>query len=356
MGYMNYYLKDIDIIERRNYQSTSSAPYFIKEKKNEFICPYCQLMFYDIESLYDHVKKEHYISECTLIVNSKVLSNDTVNYLIDIDSFYIVLYKKTMKIYINNKLCNIDDDIEGLVRKKFAENGEVKIQIGKLVYTLKRYSVELIDMKKIAKYIDKWNDAVVNSKTLVNIYDDSLNEFEKRYLDGMYNYFIATTTKNGEKGNRYMDAYGILNQFNPINAQGLMILKIVSFRLNWIDMLSSLSLDDADSFNIISSLYNGNKNYELPKKMVKENQIYIEDEILLNIKAIEDFAMNRKKDVDRYLNEIVVEDIDDINLRDRVLLLKALRCIDKGKKYRYYTNDLVEKRFLDIVEQYKEDQ
>jgi hypothetical protein len=353
MGYMNYYLKDKDIIERRKQNFTELLNYKTNVNRPKKICPYCQTMFKNNKSLYEHVKKKHYISECTLIINGKIINDKEISYVMDMSTVHIILYDNKTVISIDGDRYIYENDIEDLLIKKFAQNKQIKITIGNKQYIIKSYSTELIDMNKIGKYIKEWNSATVLNKPISNIYDNSLNDFEIKYLNGLYNYFIATAAKNFEKGDRYIDAYGILNQFNPINAQGLMILKIISFRLNWIDILSTLC-HERDEFKMISDFYQGV--YSNIDKNIKgeRKEIFIEDEILLNMHAFINFISGNKSEVDKYLNNIDMDTIEDVNYKDRLFLLKALRCVDKHRKYRFYVNEITKNKFVNIVENYKE--
>lgn len=353
MGYMNYYLKDLDIIERRMWNSHSSSDHKNTYPKKQFICPYCQLICNDINALYNHVKKTHYVSDCMIVVNNKIIHEQEISYILSLESVDIILYKKDSIVKIDDCIYDNNGQLNDIIKDKFFQNREVKITVGKKYYQLKCYSVELIDMSKINSYVNEWNNLVISNKPVNNIYDNNLNDFEIKYLNGLYNYFIAVNANKFEKGQRYIDSYGLLNQFNPINAQGLMILKIVSFRLNWIDVLESLC-NENDEFKDISDFYHGRENNLLLNDKSKMNQIYIEDEILLNIQAFINFIRGDKKSVDEYLNQFIIEEIDDKNLKDRICLLKSLRCIDQNRKYRYYANEIGNNSFINLIERYKE--
>lgn len=260
----------------------------------------------------------------------------------------IQLYEDKLNVFLNNKVYNrIDEKIYDKIKETFLRNHEVVLIISKAKFIIKKYSVTVIDFKLIRPIIDEWSKKASLGVMVEKNYNN-LNDVEKKYLDGIYDYFIACNTNGANKGERYLSAFGILDSFNPIDPIGLLILKIICFRLNWIDKLDNLC-DVEDEFHSIFCFFKGEKKiFNICDENIS-TKIFVEDEIINSINSIINYQNGDIKKVDAYLSELSVYDIDDINLRDRVLLLKCLRAKEENKRYKSYLDDITEERFVNLI-------
>src|SRR5690606_16034423 len=98
-------------------------------------------------------------------------------------------------IFIENEKVEVDlqkADID--LTTEFSNNvDQYSLKIGNKTYLIKKYSKIDIVNPVIDKIIDKWEEQTEKKETLsqpIQMYPNSLNEAEKRYLDGFYNYYI----------------------------------------------------------------------------------------------------------------------------------------------------------------------
>lgn len=123
MGYMNYHLKDKEIIERRYFENTDLNKSVQFVKIESFYCPYCNLIFHNKEILYEHIKNKHNITKAIVLLNNKVLNSNIVCYVDQIKQLSIQLYEDKLNVFLNNKVYNrIDEKVYDKIKETFLRN------------------------------------------------------------------------------------------------------------------------------------------------------------------------------------------------------------------------------------------
>ena len=177
----------------------------------------------------------------------------------------------------------------------------------------------------------------------------SLNEIEKRCLDGLYNYFIACVSTGKNKDLRYNDAYAILSEVANILPVATVLLKIIALKFNWIEKLRVLCIEDDDFSDIYDFMTNNQST--LSRSETGSLQVFIEDELDEIIKTIIAYQENKYDDVEIFVKRYPIRsiaDIADYNQRDKICLLcarMAIRRLSKHEARRYY--DEIQSPFFD---------
>lgn len=313
MGYMNYYLKDKEIIDRRCIIPSSLQVNSRDMNMKKYCCPYCNLMFSDKNNLYKHIKGQHNFFKYIVLLNNKIINSNNCAFVDTIEQLDIQLYDNKVDIIINNQtFTNINDKFYEIVYKEFELFNQASFSLNNDKYYIKKCTVDVIDYSKVNPIIDDWNIKVNKGLIIDKDYGNKINDVEKMYLDGFFNYFIACDSQGHNKGERYLSAYGILNNFNPIDPRGIFVLKIIAFRLNWIELLNSLCVED-DIFKIICNFYNEEKIIKSVNKNEKEIMFFVEDEIIESINSIINYINKDYVKVDNYINNISIYDLKDSN-------------------------------------------
>jgi hypothetical protein len=202
-----------------------------------------------------------------------------------------------------------------------------------------------VKSKKIDEFIDNWEHKVSIGEMIERNYPNDLNSAEKRFLDGFYNYYLVFLSKS-DKQKRYEDAYSILSEFDNKTAKSLSVLRIIAFRLNWIERLEEITFGD-NIFKIVLDFFK-NQESDIQFHDNEDGQLLIENELDRLLSFI--FAY-QEKDYDFVrinLNEIT--EYEDLNQNDKLLLLKArLALIDSNI-------DLSRSYYESIISPYFEDE
>lgn len=342
MGWAKYHEDIMDAITDTsfynrvgNYKTKSIDP-------PVFNCSYCGISFYKKTDLYEHIKRKHNVVTSILVVNGKVVHNES--YIKELKSIILVRYDLSDEIFINDeKLEKIgllnELDITNLVGLTFIRDKKVYIRVGKKSFVVNLISQESIDVKKINATISKWSDDASQGKH-VKMANDYSNQMEKICLEGLYNYFIACVSAGKDKEARYEDAYAILSEVADILPPAMVLLKVIAFRFNWVEKLRLLSFDR----DIFAGIYDFMSNKETSFNDIYDGayEIFIEDELEDIIGIMYAYQEGKFEEVESFLKKYTfsnLSEINDINHRDKIYLLLARMALKNGKKYdarRYY--------------------
>lgn len=355
MGYAKYHEDDFGFVCERLY---SNAIAYTKTKK-EFIrilkCPYCQESFDAKNRLFAHIKSMHNIIKPILFINGSVVRDYA--YLSDIKSVEVHMYGFDERILIDDIVCSLTADEYGIlditnpIAKEFAASGRCRVKIGDRTVNLEKYSLKNINQQQLSGYIDAWDDMLkIGSPLSMSIINrDELNQAEQFYLEGVFNYFVACQASGKDKNDRYLEANSILKNFVPINSLGLCIQKIVAFRLNWVHTLKQLCFqyETNDNFNKICDFFENKESENTSNSSKDIRNIYIEDELQAVFEAILSYQNKDYDSVKMYLTEHDENSVSDINLADKILLLKSRLKLIEGNKSEanYYKREIVCEEF-----------
>lgn len=306
-----------------------------------YYCPYCNSVFPSKEDLYSHIKNHHNIVTPVLSVNGKIIEvkDNRVYYIDKLNSIELYNYENEINIVINDKeIIERSNEISLLddCKKAFEQNGKVYLKINNINITIEKFSFNAIDYNKILPIILQWQKELYENKKLMAFNETEMNYTEKIYLEGVFNYFVACEAEGEDKKNRYFDAYARLSSFNPINSLGLFILKIITYRLNWIEkFIYYCTINETkDIFTNIAKIYMNENDFD--KKIPDNKYIYIEPKIEKCIKAMNALKSKNDNDLMDFINENADYYLEsDLNHKDRVLLILKLmaKSNDKINKY-----------------------
>ncbi len=336
MGYAKYHEDDQRIIDDRKYFLYGHN--YI-EKKNTFPpifnCPYCNKAFYDKGKLNEHIKEEHNSVSNLLILNQQVVQKDA--YIKEIKSLIIVRYDLSDSIQINDVEINgkNDIDITDLAIEKLQSSKCLHIKVGNKVWTINLLTSELIDLSKMDSIVMHWSNAAQEGK-IINRQDTcEFNLPENHCLDGFYNYFLACTAEFALKIKRYEDAYNILSEFAQIVPSAKFVLKVIAFKLNWVNNLRTLCGGN-DLFGNVYDFFTDSQSKNHIDEFMGEKQVFIEDDLENSILAILAYQASNKDKLQDYIKQFDKEtllNMQDSNLRDRIYLLKARVAVKKGNTH-----------------------
>ncbi len=323
MGYAKYFEDNQEIMlsrteHKRNF-NVSHVPV------QHFVCPYCNLVEYSQEKLFEHIKNEHNITHPVIVVNGKVV-NEAECSVAQIESLNIFTYGFADIIFLDDGVysptASESIDLTVKAKKLLDINGSFEISVGEKNLCIKKYSVKEVRDERITPIIREWEKAIVEGIMITMNLPSDLNEIEKEYLKGFYNYFLACISDGDDKKQRYYEAYTILQEFNPINSLGICVLKVIAFKFNWINSLLHLCEMAHDEFNAVCSFYMDGYKGKLDAIIIDyQNSLYIEDSIREHVDAISNFMFGNYVDVESYLSEINLEEVVDRNFKDRLLVL-----------------------------------
>lgn len=339
MGYAKYFEDNERIITvRQYYQGFTKSP---EPKPIEYKCYYCNLLFESIESRNNHIKNDHNVIDPLLLINGKIATSE--NYVENIETIKIALCGfYNVNIFINNKKVEADHqkaDID--LTTEFSNNvDQYTLKIGNKTYLIKKYSKIDIVNPIIEKIIGKWEEQTEKKETLsppIQMYPNSLNEAEKEYLYGFYNYYIAceSNIKPEDRNNRYNTAYALLSKFNNLPPKANFLLKVIAFKLNWIQTLENLTgaTQGQGIFDFILDFYYGRDSNVDKTENKNVKKIYVEDEISEYLETVYGYQTKNNQKADDFLkqwNDEEINLIEDYNKKDRILFLKGTMC---SKRY-----------------------
>lgn len=339
MGYAKYNEDDEKICSDRDYMKKGSPFRYAKETTVYSVCPYCKKVFPKITDMYKHIKEKHNIVRPLLEINGKIVSNDY--YISEVENVIISLYgyKPILLIEDSNiKYDNVEKiDVTDNIKSVLSMKDTCKIDIDNDSIVIHLYDIKNISNPRIFTILNEWENKIESGQYIVPI--SNLNDYniiEQRFIKAFFNYYVAASGNNEYKNKRYDDAYAALSMYSNMNGIGKCAMKIIAFRLNWINNLKALCDGDMDDFNIICDFYDMKEtvfnNFDQRRVVHK---LYVEDEIQKSIDMIIAYQSNDMKKVKIYLNKYKdVENITDSNMRDRVLLIMA-RYENKNNNKRY---------------------
>ncbi len=333
MGYAKYHEDDQRIIDDRKYflygnnyiEKTITFP-------PTFNCPYCNKTFYDREKLNTHIKEEHNSISKLLILNQQIVQKDA--YIKQITSLVIVRYDLSEPIYVDDMEINgrNDIDITELAIKKLKSIKRLQIKVGNRDWTISLLTSEFLDLSKMESVVMQWSCSTQNRKAINRQNVSEFNLPENHCLDGFYNYFLACVTEPALKIKRYEDAYNILSEFFQIVPLAKFVLKVIAFKLNWVNSIRTLCGDN-DLFKNIYDFFTDSQSENAIDKFTGEKQVFIEDDLENSILAILAYQSSHYDKLQEYLNQFdknTLLNMQDSNLRDKIYLLKARIAIKRG--------------------------
>lgn len=354
MGYVKYREDDLKITESRLFMkgllplnSNKSAPAI-----PVYACYYCEKVFPSQDKLNEHIKNDHSIIDPVVTINCKIAHSE--NYVTSVHSVVIYNYNIPARITVNGtELPSSPEnshalDITDIIKTAIEENGSCLLQVGNESICVKLLSVETIRSDLVQGVIDRWEQAARDGGTIKNIYPTDINDAERRYLDGFFNYYVAATMNGGDSRKRYDDAFSLLNSFVTISNLGRVVLAVIAFRRNWLDTLLQLSAGHSDCFaqacRVLRTVdYEESFDANSNEDSGNGKELFVEDSLKDCLDAYAALYMGDRAAVDRYLNSInQPEEITDINGRDRIYLLLARRA-QKDKDFRraeYYLDQI----------------
>lgn len=302
-----------------------------------FVCLYCYKIFNSKEELYKHIRDRHNVPESIVSANGKIVHGTC--YVKDLQSLIISRYVLENKIFLNGKIVNDDHkdnyevDVTELARQQLMQERQVEIIIGNQNTIIKLISKEHIDVEKMNAIVAKCNNSVSLGRHISKDYSH-LNDVERRCFDGIYNYFIACVSSGKDKDERYNDAYHILTEFVDIMPLAKFMLKIIAFRLNWMDHLATLCTEN-DVFKAIYKVLIKDKQAD-DLKTINYTQVFIEHELRDLIEIILAIKGEKESIIDEFFHSnpiSKIRNIVDVNYRDKVCLLLARISNEKGNKH-----------------------
>lgn len=332
MGYVKYNEDDIKIYNDRMFMKQGSVLRKAKPVKRYFECKYCRALFDDKVALVEHIKKAHNIVRPLILINDKVIGDKTeLQYL---ESARILFYGFEGEIQIGAQKFHFEDedelDITNDLRNALSSNGNCDILINDAKIVVSLCPIFLEDDATVKKTIADWQSSVEQGTPLNSAVLEMYDGAELRYLQGVYNYFLACTAKH-HKGKRYDDALAALSKFHDIDGVGKCILKVIAFRRNWVEQLRLLTDGDNDVFATASEFFAGISSEFESENESTANRLYIEEEINLSLELMVLYQQGKYQEVKAKLAEIgMLDELEDRNLVEQLQLLKARIALKDG--------------------------
>ncbi|MFN3784191.1 MAG: hypothetical protein ACK4R6_09745 [Spirosomataceae bacterium] len=335
MGYSKYHEDNEKITFERKFDPKEvevlvSSPL----QKKSYKCYYCNLLFESLDTRNHHVKSSHNVVGPLLLINGKIVPNDY--YTDKVHSIKIAMCGfKDIRIHINNlEIQNSDAEIDLTGHLNEASVDCLTIKIGSRSFNIFKYVKGNITNSLVNEIIVDWEKQVNENRPLSpsgSNYPEFLNEVEKTYLDGFFNYYTACKKdiKSLDKKNRYAEAFALLSSFDSLTPKARVLLKVIAFRLNWIEKLSDLSNVSSGTFDsVVDFFYDRHSLNYIERSVVTEQNIFVESSTEILINVILAFQNEKWKIVDEYLEcwtDEQLEKEEDINKKDKILLIKARR-------------------------------
>lgn len=262
MGYAKYFEDNERIATERKYEREiviASAP-----NKIYYDCYYCNKSFESFEDRNNHIKSSHNVVGPLLFVNGRIASDE---YYVDtIVSAKIALcgFNDFAISVDNQKIVNDNTDIN-LISHLNKNNDTHVIKIEQKYFNIYKYNSINISSNEVDEIINGWESQTANLQPLnpsQGSFPSILNEAEKRYLNGFFEYYTACkTTDPTNKKHRYETAFAILSSFNKLTPKARVLLKVIAFRFNWIETLEHLSkaTQAQGVFDVVINFYYGRK-------------------------------------------------------------------------------------------------
>lgn len=328
MGYTNYKLKDEEIINNRN-EIDRELP--IKKELIKYDCFYCKSSFDDKQTLFNHIRLTHHKVGPLLVVNGKIPTEDVDFYVPKIDEVIIQLYDVNTKVIMEKQVFANNAsklDLTENVKAVLTTKSKVTIKLDDRVYRIAEFSMAAIKNPIVYQIIDEWNEQTANM-IQPKMVKDSFNHVEMKYLQAFYNYYVATQSNQFDKNNRYLDTFNVLRYFSTIDSLTSTVMKVILYKLNWIDYLKQQN-NQNDDFRMIIDFYDFMPHI-CDDKEIETGKLFVEDYLEDYIRIIKSYYLNEFDIVDEYLNLMEKDNFTDDNYKDRYLFLKFRRQIDQGK-------------------------
>ena len=356
MSYVKYREDDIRITEDRHVMSgRASKDNVLRQPVRYFDCKYCGMVFSSREDLHQHIRNAHNIVRPLFVINGKVVGNYCVIH--HLDSAYIYLFGFNGPILINNTPLEIENDDEMEItlalRRELEKAPSTRITIQNVTVEIRLSTLSVRSHELVTAIIEQWEEEILRGKRLSDYPADQLQEGDRLFLDGMYNYYVACCAKK-DKAKRYDDALAILSCFDNMYEIGNCVLKIISFRRNWLSRLKMLTVGQTDDFSIAMEYFE-RKSSDM-KTPMEGKQIYIEENTKKSLDLIVLFQLGNYNGVRQKLREFQdIEDLDDLNLADQLNLLNARLAVLDGntRKAEKYYEKIVTPAFLEEFRLYQ---
>ena len=349
MGFAKYFEDNERIIAERKYEREvvyPSAP-----KKIYYNCYYCNKSFESIENRNCHIKSSHNVVGPLLFINGKIAPNEY--YVDEMNSAKIVLCGfNDITISIDNQLIKSENTEIDLILYFNKVKDSYTIKIGQKIFKIYKYNSINISKSDIDDIINNW-EKLINADNQLSFaqesYPKTLNEAEKRYLNGFFEYYTAcqNSISSTDKNNRYESAFAILSSFNKPTPKARVLLKVIAFRWNWIETLENLSKATKGEFDTVVDFFYGRESIITRKENIrkKKQQIFVEYDIADFFDAIVAYQNGNWDVVNKFLanwTDEKIAEVVDINKKDRILLLKArqMKIFEKYPAAKMYYDDI----------------
>ena len=310
---------------------------------NLYECYYCDKSFKSDNDRDNHIRKEHNFDPPQLSINEMIVDGEqsiekVVKAEIDLGN------KAKTKVSINDSEIKYKGSKIDLMPYLKSGKDQYTIKINQKSYKIWKWTRSQIANPSIDEIINKWNRQVKSNYSLspsAGDYPKGLNESEKKYLDGFYEYFTACKQdidpENRKK--RLIGAFTIFSKMKSIlTPKARFVLQVIYFKWNDIKDLKELSGGGSDMFDIVLNFFNEEKTNEHQREFYSTNepsQIFIESEVDQCLKAILAFQTNDLDSVKNYLenwDDDKITLIKDKNMKDKIWYLKARSEEKLGKK------------------------
>jgi hypothetical protein len=333
VGYVRYREKDQEVIDNRQYERTVLFP--AAPPRVYYDCYYCDKSFDSVAERNSHIKKSHGVVGPLLFVNGKLCDKEV--HVEKISSAKIVLCGFTdITVKINDQVVSNADEIDIMA---FIHNTNVHddlVVIGSREFHIYKYDSINVANVAVDSTIDSWEKGLEQDISISKNYPNGLNKAEIRYLDGFFDYYTACRTFDAtEKKKRYEDAYALLSSFSTLTPKARVLLKVIAFRLNWVERLEYLCLVSKGAFDNIVMFFKGEEIQKVDKDVREpERRIFVEHGLAECLESIMNYQEGNWKAVDEYLetfSDSTIADMKDTNHKDRLLLIKARRMKQRGE-------------------------
>lgn len=350
--YENYYLNQY---YKENYSFNKTVLTNENDKGSvKRKCYYCDHLFNNLLEMNDHIKEKHSIPGPLLLLNEKIIQNNETFqevYVATIKSAKIIMCGYNKNIKIDGRYIHNESDLIDLNPIIYFENfNSLKIEIGERIIIIKKYEEKNIKNEDVDVILNNWEMQLEKKIRLSpdpSQYPKKLNEVEKRYLNGFYNYYLACLKDISptDKRNRYYESYSILSSFLSLRPKGRIVLKIIAFKNNWIDKLDNLCTITSGTFNEVVDFYkNRNSKNETNINSQVEEKIFTEPGIQECINAIIAVQQGDEESCLEYLNFWTDKRIKESQLEsnevDRILYLKSIFHIKNRKIFKNYIKEI----------------
>jgi hypothetical protein len=330
MGYVKYREDDNDAIEERVYNHSTKSKDINRRKIIQ--CYFCNFECDSIDRLNEHIRSTHNILSPIVVLNGRVIHYRVYTKSI-IDARIVFFGYTNVNVKINGLNITGNESDSTDITERLVHNSINTVSIGNDNITIYHLPELIIRNGHVDKKINEWEVAIANNRTITNDISNQLNEAEKYYLDGFFNYYMACTSER-EKAKRYEDAYSMLMSFDNKTSASMCVLRIMAFRLNWVEKLKQLSKGDSVFESACNFFCDKPETDISSRESDVENSLYIETPIEESLNAIVEYQRANFVAVHQYIDKFTDDTLlglQDVNLRDRILLLKARMARGQGK-------------------------